>query len=162
MIFPFDPESIIEGSVESGSVLTATVHEVSIDAIELELMIERWRRESEDVWIVESGLQAIDLTRAAAAKLLPILQQFLATTVTEGNGSLVPEPKLEPIDPDDAHMTWEDFLDSCESGSFIDYDGFGELATATHVSEIQVSPSSALRSTYKRPAWSTHVVWYNK
>ncbi len=70
-------------------------------------------------------------------------------------------PELELIDPDlGDHMTWEDFVGRCRRRSFVDYDGFGELATATHVSTITISPSRAL--TFAPPAWATHVVWYNR
>lgn len=73
-------------------------------------------------------------------------------------------PKFEPVDPDEhaCLMSWNDFVESCQSGSFIDYDGFVELATVTRVSNVTISPSRALSTDYKRPKWATHVAWYNK
>lgn len=72
--------------------------------------------------------------------------------------------KFEKIDADEelCLMTWDDFVQSCQSNAFIDDDGFGELATATHVSDVSVSPSQAVCSDYNRPQWATHVSWYNK
>lgn len=69
---------------------------------------------------------------------------------------------LRPIDEDDDHMTMETFLANVRCGAFIDYDGFGELATATEVSSITVSPSEAKPLDWKPPEWATHVVWYNR
>jgi hypothetical protein len=79
--------------------------------------------------------------------------------------SVTPDVEFEEIDTTDEElclMSWEDFVESCRSGNFIDYDGFGELATATRVSDVTISPSRALSADYRRPAWATHVSWYNK
>lgn len=73
------------------------------------------------------------------------------------------EPKFEPIPDYGDHMTWDDFAESCEDGSFIDYDGDGHLATADKCSNITVLPSMLEDgSNWKKPDWATHVVWYNK
>jgi hypothetical protein len=69
---------------------------------------------------------------------------------------------IDFTDEETAHMTWEDFLQSCQNNSFIDYDGFAELATATQVSDVSIRPSEAVHPDYKRPQWATHVVWYNR
>jgi hypothetical protein len=57
-------------------------------------------------------------------------------------------------------MTWEDFVDNVECGGFIDYDGYGELAMATQVSNVTICPSDV--EGFVRPDWATHVLWYNK
>jgi len=79
---------------------------------------------------------------------------------------LLIEVKFSPItenERNDCYMTWEAFVATCESGGFIDDDGFGELATADHhVSNVRVHPSGALDQSYTRPDWATHVCWYNK
>jgi hypothetical protein len=67
---------------------------------------------------------------------------------------------MRPIEGDDDLFTWEKFAQSARDGYFIDYDGFGELATATQKSEIAISPSEV--DAVVRPAWATHVVWYNR
>lgn len=68
-------------------------------------------------------------------------------------------PALRPIEG--GHLlTWEQFVESVRAGNFIDYDGFGELATETEVSRAVVKPSTVDR--IRRPKWATHVVWYNK
>lgn len=68
-------------------------------------------------------------------------------------------PALRKIDGG-AHRTWGQFLENVRAGEFIDYDGFGELATETRVSKILVKPSTVDK--IRRPKWATHVVWYNR
>ncbi len=71
--------------------------------------------------------------------------------------------KTEPIDADDHHMTLELFLERCDAGDFIDYDGFGHYATETELfSSELVYPSDVLKKNYKPKPQFTHVVWYNK
>ena len=73
------------------------------------------------------------------------------------------KPKFGPF-PDyleeDKIMPLQDWLKAVEHGSFIDYDGFGELATKDQVSNIKISPSDA--KIFKFPDWCTHIAWYNK
>ena len=57
-------------------------------------------------------------------------------------------------------MPLQEFIDCVECGAFIDYDGFGELATATHCSEIEIYPSEVKVTQW--PEWCTHIAWYNK
>lgn len=79
-----------------------------------------------------------------------------------------PTPRVETpsitfadqVQKTDHLMTKEKFLDFVENGDFVDYDGFGCLATETTRSNITVNPSSAF--TMMWPQWATHVVWYNK
>lgn len=69
---------------------------------------------------------------------------------------------MKPIDSDCGDvMTIPEFVKAVEDGCFIDYDGFGEYATATEVSDIMVHPSDILAGE-KPPAEYTHVVWYNR
>lgn len=72
-------------------------------------------------------------------------------------------PTFEPIDHTDESlclMTWDEFAQAVQAGGFIDYDGFGELATEDKVSNVVIYPS--IVKDFKRPAWATHVSWYNK
>jgi hypothetical protein len=69
-------------------------------------------------------------------------------------------PELEPFEDDDCVMTIKKWMECCDAGGFIDYDGFGELATRKGHSDIAISPSQ--RKTMKIPKWATHVVWYNR
>lgn len=57
-------------------------------------------------------------------------------------------------------MPLQEWMDACECGAFIDYDGDGELATETQVSNIIIQPSD--RKAMEIPEWATHVAWYNK
>lgn len=71
---------------------------------------------------------------------------------------------LEPLTEDggDCHMTWEEFRLACLNNAFTDYDGIGDLATASEVSDISVYPSEVVMEGYEKPKWATHIVWYNK
>ena len=71
-----------------------------------------------------------------------------------------PEATFRPIEDDDDHMTMADFIDSCECGAFIDYDGHGVYATATEKTDLTVVPSDVSLCKLD-PRW-THVVWYNR
>jgi uncharacterized protein YodC (DUF2158 family) len=69
---------------------------------------------------------------------------------------------LRPIEAGDGDLlSFDEFVADATAGHFVDSDGFGELATDTQVSDQAVSPSD-LRSGLRRPAWATHVLWYNK
>lgn len=71
------------------------------------------------------------------------------------------KPALNPIEPKCGDlMTLAEFADCVKSTLFIDYDGFGELATATEVSDITVQPSKF--SSMSIPLWATHVLWHNR
>lgn len=70
------------------------------------------------------------------------------------------ELKFEPHNEWGDLMTLQDFLGCVECGAFIDYDGYGELATATTVSNIEISPSEVKR--FEFPEWATHILWYNR
>jgi hypothetical protein len=45
---------------------------------------------------------------------------------------------------------------------FINYDGYGHLATTTHVSNIYVSPSDLFEHEKLWPKELTHILWYNR
>ena len=92
----------------------------------------RWADQPHDLWNVDGGI------RKEAA---------------------VGEYKLRPIDIG-THMTYKEFVGHVESGGFINYDGFGELATADEVSNKTINPSDV--GIMEIPEWATHVVWYNR
>lgn len=58
-------------------------------------------------------------------------------------------------------MAVPDFLDYCDGGSFIDYDGSGHLATKNGESLVTIFPSKA-RKTLSQNPWATHVMWFNR
>jgi len=57
-------------------------------------------------------------------------------------------------------MTVQDFIENCNCGGFIDYDGFGRYVKDGLESDIQVHPSDVehgmLRDDFD------HIVWYNR
>jgi len=70
------------------------------------------------------------------------------------------EPKMGPIADYGNHMPMQEFIDCCECGGFIDYDGSGNYATETEESDISISPSDVARGDIRKDF--THVVWYNR
>ena len=68
------------------------------------------------------------------------------------------------------HMPIDEFLNCCRTTCFIDYDGFGNLATADKESNVGIKPSMyyvkrggvIIRTSRKLPKWATHIVWYNR
>ncbi len=62
----------------------------------------------------------------------------------------------------DDQMTAKDWLHCVEVGGFVDDDGNGYLATATHQSSILIMPSYVSLLEVKLPSWATHIVWCNK
>lgn len=71
-----------------------------------------------------------------------------------------PEAKMSPIETDSDFMTMADFVDGCECGGLIDYDGFGYYATETEMTDLTVRPSDWSKGKLD-PRW-THVVWFNR
>lgn len=57
-------------------------------------------------------------------------------------------------------MTLQDFVESCEYGGFIDYDGFGYYATETQESSIKISPSDVTNNKYRKDF--PYIIWYNR
>ena len=55
-------------------------------------------------------------------------------------------------------ITIQEFIDNAASDFFTDYGIYGELATNTLISDIQIHPHSA--ANYKYPSWCTHIFWY--
>lgn len=67
---------------------------------------------------------------------------------------------MEPL-PDYGYlMTLGEFIEACRTGSFIDYDGIGNYATETQVSNVEVSPSDVVQGNVDA-RW-THIVWFNR
>jgi len=54
----------------------------------------------------------------------------------------------------------EEFIDMCEDGGFIDYDGWGNYSNGSEMSDISVCPSD-ITSGNLQEGW-THVVWFNR
>lgn len=57
-------------------------------------------------------------------------------------------------------MTLQEFIKSCHSGLFTDYDGFGNYSDGKMMSEKEVSPSDITFGIIDRK-WS-HIVWFNR
>ena len=57
-------------------------------------------------------------------------------------------------------MPIEHFIECVNSGGFIDYDGSGNYATATQMSNITITPSRVKAGMIRKDF--THVVWFNR
>ena len=75
---------------------------------------------------------------------------------------------IEPIVYEDTPsygdlMTIDSFEQCCKDGGFIDYDGYGNYATAFKMSNKTIRPSQVVNGTklFNNPEF-THVVWFNK
>jgi hypothetical protein len=70
------------------------------------------------------------------------------------------KPKFRPVlEVSGTLLSWDEFVDDVRNGMLEDFDGFGELATETDVSDIAVSPSDL--KFFGRPEWASHVMWFN-
>ena len=70
--------------------------------------------------------------------------------------------RFEPIPDIGCKMTLQIWISNVECGGFIDYDGIGQLATDTEMSNIYISPSEFLKKEVVPPEWATHVIWFNR
>lgn len=69
---------------------------------------------------------------------------------------------IEPIPDYGDLFTLDEFMQACKEGCFVDYDGAGNYATSTQMTDIEIRPSDVTKCT--RPIYKeyTHVVWFNK
>ncbi len=66
----------------------------------------------------------------------------------------------EPLPDYGEHMRLAEFVGSCRSNYFIDYDGTGYYATDDAISGKQVSPSEVTRGAVDSSF--SHVMWFNR
>jgi hypothetical protein len=60
-------------------------------------------------------------------------------------------------------MTLDEWKADCDSGGFIDYDGFGDLVTADYkLLGEETCPSEYTKHNREYPAEAKYVLWYNK
>lgn len=71
-------------------------------------------------------------------------------------------PPLNKLDEFGNLLTIESWLENVNYGFFIDYDGFGDLATAQGQSNYRICPSDITKKKIKIPSWVTHIMWYNR
>jgi len=64
---------------------------------------------------------------------------------------------MKPLPEHGGLFTIEEFATAVKCGSFIHYDGYGNYATATQMSDESFSPS-----TFSVKPEYTHVVWFNR
>lgn len=70
--------------------------------------------------------------------------------------------KTEELPDYGDHMPLEQFVKTCQSGGFIDYDGHGYYATKDRMFDKIVYPSDVTKKGFKPRPEFTHVVWFNR
>ncbi len=55
-------------------------------------------------------------------------------------------------------MPVSEFLEACEDGFFIDYDGYGYPVKDNKYHKLQIYPSCA----FLIPSEATHIMWFNR
>ncbi len=120
------------------------------------------------VWAAEftralGGTQQAELAKSAAIlRLMAARAANSADRAVEALRLYVDvEFELASYDELECYVPWDEFVASSRSGTIVDDDGHGELATDDHhVANVRVLPSDALDPSYVRPDWATHVIWY--
>lgn len=79
-----------------------------------------------------------------------------------GKSKRTKRPTFEPVPRYGQLLTWQNFVRFVAAGDLTDDDGSGSLATATQVSDINVSPSRLYRDSKPPFDWATHVHWCNR
>jgi hypothetical protein len=70
--------------------------------------------------------------------------------------------KMKPLPDYGEHMTREEFLGAVETNFFFDYDGDGQYATATEMSDVRIWPSKVRTDGSGWDERFTHIVWFNR
>lgn len=73
---------------------------------------------------------------------------------------MLKEPEFEEIPKYGDVFSLEHFIDNCNCGGFIDYDGFGQYARDGKMSNIEIRPSDIKNGAIRKDFDS--VVWFNK
>lgn len=71
-----------------------------------------------------------------------------------------PTWKMDPLPTYGDHMTLKKFISCVKSGGFINYDGFGQYASKTQISDITILPSDIHADAYRKDF--SHIVWFNR
>jgi hypothetical protein len=72
------------------------------------------------------------------------------------------ELEWEPISEEDCLIPLKEFVENCNCGAFIDYDGYGVYALKDKKSNAIICPSDTYNDGKIETKHFTHVVWYNK
>ena len=71
--------------------------------------------------------------------------------------------KFKEITHDSGYiLTIKEWTDMVDIGAFVDYNGYGYLATDFEESNIKILPSQAIDGRYTFPEWATNVIWYSR
>lgn len=70
------------------------------------------------------------------------------------------EPEFGPIPEYGDVMSLKEFIDCCNSGRFIDYDGSGNYARGNEMSDITIYPSDVKAGKIRKDF--DKVVWFNR
>lgn len=70
------------------------------------------------------------------------------------------EPEYSKLPDYGDVMSLQDFIENCEDGSFIDYDGFGNYVKNNQMSNISIYPSD-IKAKKVRKDFDT-IIWFNR
>jgi hypothetical protein len=73
---------------------------------------------------------------------------------------LLQKPKFSEIPDYGDLMKISEFIECCESGGFIDYDGYGKYSRMGRISDITIYPSDIEAGEFRKDF--DHVVWFNR
>lgn len=73
---------------------------------------------------------------------------------------LLQKSKLDNLSEYGSHITIKDFIEMCQNGYLMDYDGHGYYATDSLESNILIYPSDVTNNKIRKDF--SHVIWFNK
>lgn len=80
--------------------------------------------------------------------------------IASRNYRMVQTPEFEEIPNYGDVMTLDEFIDCCNSGGFIDYDGSGNYVTEDHMTNISIFASDVENDSIRKDFYK--IVWFNK
>jgi hypothetical protein len=141
------------------------------ETINCDTIAEECRRQAESmVAALDRQIKKLDKDRHAKVKALVSKKPtdnrspYRNPTQPAPKQQPAPQPTAPQMDPPilgrGELITMEDFIKCCKSGSFIDFDGFGNYSDGKIVSDTIVYPSDVVNGRIEK-RW-THVVWFNR
>ena len=125
--------------------------------------IQQWRTPNEWVFVAvcqKCGIAATSFNDDAEP--LRVVSERHQALIAKHVALTLQDVDLWPLEEEHGdHMTLAEFEAACNNGSFIDYDGTGRYATATHEArDLYANPSDFKAGNINRNF--THVMWYNR
>jgi len=126
------------------------------------------KRAKETLRVIAADIPALDAIKPSSGDETVRKTSYLLTLAQIRDLLALAESvslEMKPVNPDNGDlMTIEEFAENVRDRMLIDYDGHGEWATATHVTNIKIWPSMYQDWPFppKTEPPITHVMWYNR